>query len=112
TGAGPGSPGTPALGPTKGYTTFHPYEVITFNWSAVPNAATYVLQCNTDASFPVSSTIKFDNIPNPTMSFALANEGSYHTRVFAVSSTGILSPPSNVIGFTNFFNNPLPPPPS
>src|SRR5690349_20701840 len=30
TGAGTGSPGTPSLGPTKGYSTFHPWEVMTF----------------------------------------------------------------------------------
>ena len=35
TGAGPGAPGTPVLGPTQGYSTFHPREVIRFNWSPV-----------------------------------------------------------------------------
>src|SRR5215211_2424466 len=55
TGAGAGSPGTPSLGPTKGYSTFHPWEVMTFTWSAAPDAASYVLQYSTDPSFPLSS---------------------------------------------------------
>src|SRR5713101_10060839 len=48
TGVGPGAPATPTLGPPKGYTTFHPYEVMTFNWSAVPGAATYTFEASTD----------------------------------------------------------------
>src|SRR5262249_22255676 len=113
TGAGPGSPGTPTLGPTQGYSTFHPLEVITFNWTAVPDAATYVLQAATDTNFPVLTRIQFDNIPNTTFSFAITNpEGNYSARVFAVNSNGIASVPSNLINFSVFFNNPLPPPPS
>src|ERR671938_1495361 len=42
TGAGTGSPGTPSLAPPKGYSTFHPHEVMTFTWSAIPEAPTYV----------------------------------------------------------------------
>jgi hypothetical protein len=113
TGAGTGSPGTPSLGPPKGYSTFHPWEVMTFIWSAVPDAASYVLQYSTDSSFPVSSRGQFDNIPDTTFSFAIASpEGNYFARVFAVDANGILSAPSNVITFSVFYNNPLPPPPS
>jgi len=113
TGAGAGSPGTPSLGPPKGYSTFHPWEVMTFNWSAVPDAASYVLQYSTDPSFPVSTRGQFDNIPDTTFSFAIANpEGNYFARVFAVDANGIFSAPSNVISFSVFYNNPLPPPPS
>ena len=36
--------GAPSLGPPRGYSTFHPSEVMTFTWSEVPDAATYVLQ--------------------------------------------------------------------
>jgi len=112
-GAGTGSPGTPSLGPPKGYSTFHPFEVMTFTWSAVPNASSYVLQYSTDSSFPVSSSGTFDNIPDTTFSFAIANpEGNYFLRVFAVDANGIFSAPSNVISFSVFYNNPLPPPPS
>jgi hypothetical protein len=112
TGAGTGSPGTPSLAPTKGYSTFHPSEVMTFTWTAIPEAATYVLQYSTDPSFPVSTRGEFNNIPDPTFSFAIANpEGNYFARVFAVDSTGTFSAPSNVITFSVFYNNPVPPPP-
>jgi hypothetical protein len=105
--------GAPSLGPPKGYSTFHPFEVMTFTWSAVPNAATYVLQTSTDPSFPLSTRGEFNNIPDPTFSFAIGNpEGNYFARVFAVDASGVFSPPSNVIGFSVFFNNPLPPPPA
>ncbi|HEV8638181.1 MAG TPA: hypothetical protein VG370_28545, partial [Chloroflexota bacterium] len=113
TGVGPGAPGTPTLGPPKGYSTFHPFEVMTFNWTAVPGAASYVLQAATDPNFPVLTRIQFDNIPNTTFSFAIGNpEGNYSARVFAVDANGVFSAPSNVIAFSVFFNNPLPPPPS
>jgi hypothetical protein len=113
TGAGPGEPGTPSLGPTKGYSTFHPYETMTFNWTAVPGAASYVLQAATDPSFPITTRIQFDNIPNTTMTFAIGNpEGNYFARVYAVDANGIAGVPSNVISFSVFFNNPLPAPPS
>src|SRR5215218_2435565 len=112
-GAGTGSPGTPSLGPPKGYSTFHPFEVMTFIWSAVPDAASYVLQYSTDSSFPVSSRGEFNNIPETTFSFAVANpEGNYFARVFAVDANGVFSAPSNVISFSVFYSNPLPPPPS
>jgi hypothetical protein len=113
TGVGPGAPGTATLGPPKGYSTFHPYEVMTFNWSAVAGAATYVFQAATDPSFPVASRIQFDNIPNNTYSFAIGNpEGNYFARVIAVNANGVSGAPSNVINFSVFFNNPVPPPPS
>lgn len=113
TAAGTGSPGTPSLGPPQGYSTFHPFEVMTFVWSAVPDAATYVLQYSTDSSFPVASRGQFDNISDPTFSFAIANpEGNYFARVFAVDANGVFSAPSNVITFSVFYNNPVPPPPS
>src|SRR5690349_4667179 len=78
TGAGTGSPGTPSLAPTKGYSTFHPFEVMTFTWTAIPEAATYVLQYSTDPSFPVSLRGEFNNITDATYSFAIADpEGNY-----------------------------------
>jgi len=114
TGVGPGAPGSPTLAPTKGYSTFHPMEVMTFNWSAVPGAATYVLEAATDPNFPVLTRFQFDNITNTTFSFAVGdgNEGNYWARVYAVDAKGVFSAPSNLITFTVFFNNPLPPPPS
>ena len=114
TGVGPGAPGTPTLAPTQAYSTFHPMEVIRFSWTAVAGAATYVLQASTDPSFPVLTRFQFDNIPNPAFSFAIgdSNQGNYYARVYAVDATGIAGAPSNVITFSVFFTNPLPPPPS
>jgi hypothetical protein len=110
TGAGTGSP---SLAPPKGYSTFHPFEVMSFTWSAIPEAAGYVFQYSTDPGFPVSLRGEFNNIPDPTFSFAIANpEGNYFARVFAVDSIGNFSAPSNVITFSVFYNNPLPPPPA
>src|SRR5690242_5962301 len=62
TGAGAGQPGAPVLSPTKAYSTFHPLEVMTFNWSAVTGAASYVLQVSADSSFPITTTAAFNYI--------------------------------------------------
>lgn len=111
-GVASGATGSPTLGPTKGYATFHPREVISFNWSAVPGAHHYVLQFSADPAFPVLTTGQFDNIPNTTFSFAPADEGFYSARVYAVDANGGAGVPSNVINYTVFYNNPLPPAPS
>ena len=110
TGVAAGAPATPTLAPPKAYNTFHPYESMTFTWSAATGAATYVFQAATDPSFPVGTRIQFDNIPNTTYTFAIGNpEGNYFARVFAVDANGVSSAPSNVQGFSVFFNNPVPP---
>jgi hypothetical protein len=112
TGTGPGAPGTPTLAPTQAYSTFHPMEVIRFSWSAVPDAASYVLDAARDPSFPVASTSHFDNIPTTNYAIAIANpEGNYWARVYAVNANGIHSAPSNLITFSVFYNNPIGPPP-
>jgi hypothetical protein len=111
--AGPGSPASPILQPTKAYSTFHPFENITFNWSAVPGAVRYVPQFSADPAFPVVTRGQFDNIPNTTMTFEIGNpERNYSARVYAVNASGIAGVPSNVITFSVFFNNPIGPPPS
>lgn len=112
TGAGPGQPGAPVLSPTKAYSTFHPLEVMTFNWSPVTGAASYVLQVSTDSSFPISTTASFNNIPDPTYSFSTPNEGSYSARVYAVNSNGVAGVPSNIINYSVFYNNPIGAPPA
>ena len=112
TGVSAGGLAAPNMGPTKGYATFHPLEVMTFNWSAVTGASTYLLQAATDASFPVSTTFEINNIPSPTYSFSTPNEGNYFARVFAVDANGVRSAPSNLITFSVFYSNPLPAPPS
>ncbi|HET6853859.1 MAG TPA: hypothetical protein VFH46_16270 [Pyrinomonadaceae bacterium] len=113
TGVGAGLPGAPSLAPPQGYSTFHPNEVMTFTWSVIPEAATYVFQYSTDPSFPVSTRGEFNNIPEATCSFAISNpEGNYFARVFAVDANGTFSASSNVISFSVFYNNPIPPPPA
>lgn len=107
TGTGPGQPGAPALSPTKGYSTFHPLEVITFNWSPVTSAASYVLQVSKDPSFPTTTTTSINNIPNPTYSFSTPDEGTYSARVYAVSANGVAGVPSNIINYSVFYNNPI-----
>lgn len=118
TGTGAGTPGTPALDPTFGYSTLHPWEFVRFTWSAVPDATTYFLMYSNDPSFPVGQTAagvttgSVDNIATTTTGFihALA-EGTWYARVYGVSVAGIFSPPSNVISYTVFYNNPVPPAP-
>ena len=112
TGASSAQPAAPNLGPTKGYSTFHPLEVMTFNWSVVTGAASYVLEFSQDQTFPISTSGRINNIPNPTYSFSTPDEGFYYARVRAVTSNGISSAPSNVINFSVFYNNPLPGAPS
>jgi hypothetical protein len=115
TGTTAGAPGRPTLKDPKGYSTFHPREVMTFEWTAAPGAATYVLQVAVDSQFPVATRSQFDNIPasQTTFSFAIANpEGNYSARVFAVDANGIYGPPSNLTAFSVFYNNPLPPAPA
>ncbi len=113
TGVGAGLPGAPSLAPPQGYSTFHPNEVMTFTWSVIPEAATYVFQYSTDPSFPVSTRGEFNNIPEATCSFAISNpEGNYFARVFAVDANGNFSAPSNVVSFSVFYSNPIPPPPA
>lgn len=112
TGAGPGQPGAPALSPTKAYSTFHPLEVMTFNWSPVTTAASYVLQVSKDPSFPATTTASFNNIPNPTYSFSTPDEGTYSARVYAVSANGVAGVSSNIINFSVFYNNPIGAPPA
>jgi hypothetical protein len=112
TGAGAGQPGAPTMSPTKAYSTFHPLEVMTFNWSAVAGATSYVLQYSKDPSFPVASTGTFNNIPNTTYSFSTPDEGAYSARVYAVNANGIAGVPSNTINYSVFYNNPIAAPPA
>ncbi len=112
TGTGAGQPGAPTMSPTKAYSTFHPLEVMTFNWSPVAGAASYVLQFSKDPSFPVTTTGTFNNIPNPTYSFSTPDEGTYSARVYAVNANGVAGVPSNTINYSIFYNNPIAAPPA
>lgn len=112
TGIGAGQPGAPTMSPTKAYSTFHPLEVMTFNWSPVAGAASYVLQFSKDPSFPVTTTGTFNNIPNTIYSFSTPDEGSYSARVYAVNANGVAGVPSNIINYSIFYNNPIAAPPA
>ena len=112
TGTGAGQPGAPTMSPTKAYSTFHPLEVMTFNWSPVAGAASYVLQFSKDPSFPVTTTGSFNNIPDTTYSFSTPDESSYSARVYAVNANGVAGVPSNIISYSVFYNNPIGAPPA
>jgi hypothetical protein len=115
TGANSGAPGSPTLNPPHGATQFHPMEVISFDWSAVPGAVTYNVDAATDPNFPVASRVHFDNIPDTTYSLQLGDsmpQGTWYVRVTAVNANRIAGVPSNVVTFTLSFNAPLPPPPT
>ena len=123
TGVGPGTPGTPVLAPQP-YSTFHPWESVQFNWSAVPNAPTYRLEVSNDPNFPLGTvppgivTFWNDNIRATTDGFIThpsLGEGTFFARVFATDSDfagGVRSLPSNVIQYSVFYNNPVQPPPT
>ena len=119
TGAGPGEPGSPTLNPPKGGTEFHPFESITFTWSSVPGAATYVFEADKNPSFPVSSTrVHFDNITGTTRSIVIGDfcggceEGDYVAHVYAVGANGARGVASATVSFSVFYDNPLPAPPT
>lgn len=115
TGANSGEPSAPTLNPPQGGTAFHPMEVFSFTWSAVPGAASYTLDASTDPSFSIPTLVHSTNIPNPASSLDLGDsmpQGTWYVRVSAVNANGIASVPSNVVTFTLSFNAPLPPPPT
>jgi hypothetical protein len=121
TGVGPTSPGTPTLNlPLGGTTKFHPFESITFTWTAAPGAATYTFEVASTSvpQFPVLTTrVHMDNIVGTTTSTTIADfcngceQGNYLARVYAVAAGGIRGVPSATVGFSVFYNNPLPAPP-
>jgi hypothetical protein len=123
TGIGAGTPATPVLNPTRGYSTIHPWESVHFSWSAVTGAPTYRLEVSNDPAFPVGSTsagiVSFanENIRGTSDGFVhhpSLGEGTFYARVFATDSDfagGIRSLPSNTIEYTVFYNNPIGPAP-
>jgi hypothetical protein len=115
TGANAGAPGSPTLNAPNGGTQFHPMETISFTWSAVSGAASYIFDASNDPNFPVATKVHFDNIPNAFYSLTLGDsmpQGTWYVRVQAVNANGVPGVPSNTVTFTLSFNAPLPPPPS
>jgi hypothetical protein len=119
TGVGAGTPGTPTLEPTQGYSTFHPWESIRFHWNATAGAVTYRLEVSNDPNFPMgasgATTFWNDNIPTNSDGYVHTMIGNWFARVYAVSADnpqeGIRSLPSNVVQFSCFYDNPIGPAP-
>ena len=114
TGAGAGVPGTATLNPPLDATKFHSLENITFTWSAVPGAASYILQESTDPTFPVDTRVRQVNINGPTEVISLnsGNLGIFKARVVAVGADGLMGSPSNLVDFSVLDSNPFPAPPT
>ncbi|MEY2401744.1 MAG: hypothetical protein QOJ08_1855 [Ilumatobacteraceae bacterium] len=110
TGAGPGVPGTATLDPPLNATQFHSWENITFTWSAVPGAVSYILQESVDPTFPVDTRTRQVNIPGPTerISFNPSTQGNFKARVIAVGPSGLMGTPSNTVDFSVADANPFP----
>jgi hypothetical protein len=113
TGVGASTPGTPVLAPTQAYNTFHPLETGSTWWNPVPGAASYVFETSIgDPGFAWDKIFKFDNIDQTTHDFTIGFEGTFYSRVYAVSADGVRGLPSNVISYTYAYNNPIGPSPT
>ena len=116
TGAGQDSPGSATLNQPQGGTEFHPWEKITWTWSAVPGAVSYTAEWSQDSRFLVNETTyqRLGNIPDPIdgMAFGDSLQGTWFMRVSAVNAQGIQGRPSNVISFSVRYGNPVGPPPT
>ena len=107
TGASASAPGTPVLAPTQAYTTFHPLETGSTWWTPVPGAATYVWETSQgDPNFGWNNVFRQDNLDQTTFTFDMGFEGTFYSRVYAVSADGIRGVPSNVISYTYFYQQP------
>ena len=113
TGESARAPGTPVLAPTQAYTTFHPLETGSTWWTPVTGAATYVWETSQgDPNFGWNNVFRQDNLDQTALSFDMGFEGTFYSRVYAVSADGVRGVPSNVISYTYFYNNPVGPPPA
>ena len=114
TGATADVPGIAVLDPPHNSTRFHSWENITFTWTAVPGAVSYILQESTDPTFPVGTRVRQVNIPGPTERISLnpGSQGQYRARVIAVGTSGLMGQPSNTVEFSVLDSNPFPAPPT
>jgi hypothetical protein len=110
TGAGSGVPARATLNPPHDGSRFHSWENITFSWSPVPGAVSYILQESTDPTFPVDTRVRQVNIPGPTtqISFNPSLQGTFTARVIAVNAAGLMGQPSNPVDFSVLDSNPFP----
>jgi hypothetical protein len=112
TGVNAGAPAAPVLAPTLAYNTFHPREAGSTWWTPVPGAATYLWETSQgDPNFGWSNTFRQDNVDSTAFTFDMGFEGTFYSRVYAVSADGVRSQPSNVISYTYAYNNPIGPAP-
>ena len=112
-GTAPGALGAPTLGVLPEGGQYHPMESFSFSWSAVPGAASYVVEASRDASFPAPVAIRDTNIPGTThgLTFNDTLTGTFNLRVRAVDAAGVLGPPSNVRTFSVSYSAPVGPAP-
>ncbi len=110
TGASSAVPGEAVLDPPANATQFHSWENITFTWSAVPGAVSYILQESIDPAFPVATRVRQVDIPGPTerISFHPGIQGTFKARVIAVGPDGLMGAPSNTVDFSVLDANPFP----
>jgi hypothetical protein len=111
TGVNANSPGTSVLATTEAYSTFHPFETGTTSWTPVSGATTYVFETSQDPNFAWDKTFTYDNLTKTTLTFTIGFEGTFYSRVYAVSADGVRGVPSNAISYTYFLNNPIGPAP-
>ena len=114
TGSSAGVPGSATLDPPQNATLFHSWETITFTWSAVPGAVSYILQQSIDPTFPTDTRVRQVDIPGTTygVSFNPSIQGNFKARVIAVNASGHKGQPSNLVDFSVLDSNPFPAPPT
>jgi hypothetical protein len=110
TGLAAGVPGSPTLDPPHDAIRFHPWETITFSWTGVPGAVSYILQESTDPDFPMDTRVRQVDIQGTSERISLnsGNQGSFQARVLAVNADGLVGAPSNLVAFGVDDTNPLP----
>ena len=112
TGAGNGALAAPVLAPLVDGGQYHPMEHFPFTWSAVPGAATYLVEAARSASFsPVD--IRIDNVAGTSNGLTMHNSliGTWNLRIRAVDPDGVLGAASNVRTFSISYDAPIGPPP-
>src|SRR5439155_1005262 len=80
-----------------------PSGIVAYNWqvSSSSSFTPVILQNSTNNGQTTAATVSGLANGNPA--------GNYFARVLAVNANGVFSAPSNVISFSVFFNNPVPP---
>jgi hypothetical protein len=112
TGAGSGALAAPVLAPLIDGGQYHPMEHFPFTWSAVPGAASYLVEASRNSGFsPVE--IRTDNISDTSDGLTIHSSliGNWNLRVRAVGADGVVGAASNVRTFSVAYDAPIGPPP-